>query len=301
MFERLKSHSVNFAALGLVLSMVVLVCFKHAATQWLMAVIATSFFASIFNYWRLLKVTEAPISTIAAAAQGYVELFGKASTDKPLKTPYQDIPCVWYRSSVYANRENDDDKVADLLNMMPLEYSESKTMFTLNDGTAQCKVDPQGAEVIYFEALTWRKNDHRYVEEYPPVGKPLYVIGNLDTRKGILDEAALNSAVGTKLADWKTRPQQLLNRYDQNLNGQIDMDEWELARRDAINEVKAEHAMQTNHSNKNGNDFTLEKSAGKLFLISAKSPKQLRTSYKIWVAAHLGVLTLLLALYVKLS
>lgn len=301
MFERLKSHSVNFSALGFVLSMVVFVYFKHASAQWLMVAIATSFFASIFNYWRLLKITEAPISTIAAAAQGYVELFGKASTDKPLKTPYQDIPCVWYRSSVYANRENDDDKVADLVSMMPLEYTESKTVFTLDDGTAQCKVDPQGAEVIYFEARTWRKNDHRYVEEYLPVGKPLYVIGNLDTRKDILDEAALNSAVGTKLADWKTRPQQLLNRYDQNLNGQIDMEEWELARRDAINEVKAEHAMQTNLSNKNGSDFTLAKPAGKLFLISAKSPNQLRASYKMWVAAHLGVLVLLLAFYIKLA
>lgn len=301
MFERLKSHSVNVAALGFVLSMVVLVYFKHVAAQWLMAAIATSFFASIFNYWRLLKITEAPISTIAAAAQGYVELFGKASTDKPLKTPYQDIPCVWYRSSVYANRENDDDKVADLLNMMPLEYTESKTVFTLDDGTAQCKVDPQGAEVIYFEARTWRKNDHRYVEEYLPVGKPLYVIGNLDTRKELLDEAALHRAIGTKLADWKTRPQQLLNRYDQNLNGQIDMDEWELARRDAINEVKAEHVMQTNLNDKNGSDFTLAKPAGKLFLISAKSPKQLRASYKIWVAAHLGVLALLLAFYIKLA
>ena len=283
------------------LSMIVLVYFKHAGTQWLMVAIATSFFASIFNYWRLLKITEAPISTIAAAAQGYVELFGKASTDKPLKTPYQDIPCVWYRSSAYANRENDDDKVADLLSMMPLEYTESKTVFTLDDGTAHCKVDPQGAEVIYFEARTWRKNDHRYVEEYLPVGKPLYVIGNLDTRKELLDEAALNRAVGTKLADWKTRPQQLLHRYDQNLNGQIDMDEWDLARRDAINEVKAEHAMQTKLSNINDDDFTLSKPAGKLFLISAKSPKQLRASYKMWVAAHLGVFALVLAFYIKLS
>ena len=76
---------------------------------------------------------------------------------------------MWYRSSAYANRENDNDKVADLLVMMPLEYTESKTVFTLDDGTAQCKVDPQGAEVIYFEARTWRKNDHRYVEEYLPV------------------------------------------------------------------------------------------------------------------------------------
>ena len=307
MFERLKSHSVNFAALSLVFGVLMLVYLKHAnfiVNNWhclLFTSITASLFASVFNYWRLLKITEAPISTIAAAAQGYVELFGKASTDTPLKTPYQDIPCVWYRASVYANRENEDDKVADLFNIMPLEHSESKTVFSLDDGTAQCKVDPQGAEVIYFEAQTWRKNDHRYVEEYLPVGKPLYVIGNLDTRKDILDEAGFNRAVGAKLVDWKTRPQQLLNRYDQNLNGQIDMDEWQLARRDAINEVKAEHAMQTNLSNKNGSDFTLAKPVGKLFLISAKSPKQLRDNYKSWVAIHLSLLTLLLVFFIKLA
>ena len=74
------------------------------------------------------------------------------------------------------------------------------------------------------------------------------------------------------------------------------MDEWELARRDAINEVKAEHAMQANTA-----DFTLAKPTGKLFLISAKSPKQLRDSYKTWLATQLGVLILLLAFYIKLS
>ena len=79
------------------------------------------------------------------------------------------------------------------------------------------------------------------------------------------------------------------------------MDEWELARRDAINEVKAEHAMQTKLSNINDDDFTLSKPAGKLFLISAKSPKQLRANYKMWVAAHLGVFALVLAFYIKLS
>ena len=154
--------------------------------------------------------------------------------------------------------------------------------------------------MIYFEARTWRKIDHRYVEEYLTVGKPIYVIGNFDTRKELLDEAELKRAVGNKLFDWKTKPQQLLNRYDKNLNGQIDMDEWQLARRDAINEVKAEHAMQTNLSNKNGSYFTLAKPAGKLFLISAKLPKQLRASYKMWVVAHLGVLALLLTFYIKL-
>jgi hypothetical protein len=298
MFARLKSYSVNVAALGLVCGLVGLVFFKHAGTQWLMAAIAISFFASVFNYWRLLKITEAPLSTIAAAAQGYVELFGKANTDKPLKTPYQSIPCVWYRAWVYANREVEGEEDAmDLFGSNLLNYTESQLNFTLDDDTGQCTVNPTGAEVVYFEARTWRKNDHRYVEEFLPVNKPIYVIGQWDTRKDILDEASLNRDVSAKLIDWKSRPQQLLRRYDQNLNGQIDMDEWQLARQDAINEVKAEHSMQAN----NNAGFTLAKPAGKLFLISAKSPQQLRDSYKTWAAIQFGMLAILLVFFVKLA
>jgi len=307
MFERLKSHGVNLVALGFALILIVAYFIRHDAgavpsRHWLWIVsLMMSFFASIFNYWRQLKITEAPISTIAAAAQGYVELYGKAKTDKPLKTPYQDIPCVWYRASVYANRETQDENF-DLLNIMPLEYEESKTAFTLDDGTAQCTVNPEGAEVIYFEARTWRKNDHRYVEEYLPADKLLYVIGQLDTRKDVLDDATLNRQLGVKLADWKSRQRQLLIRYDQNLNDQIDMDEWEKVRQAAIAEIKAEYAMHANIDSDNGSDFTLAKPAGKqLFLISAKSPQQLRNSYKTWMLIHLASLAVLAAFYLKLA
>jgi hypothetical protein len=299
MFERLKSHSVNFAAMGLAAGVILAFLLRvNIAHGWWLTAIFTSIFASVFNYWRLLKITEAPISTIAAAAQGYVELFGKASCDKPLKTPYQSIPCVWYRAWVYANREVEGEEDAiDLLNGNLLNYTESQLNFTLDDGTGQCTVNPKGAEVVYFEARTWRKNDHRYVEEYLPVNKPIYVIGQLDTRKDVLDEALLNKEVGAKLRELKANPQQLLRRYDQNLDGQIDMDEWEKARQDVIKEVKATYAVQAN----NGEGFTLVKPAGKLFLISAKSPQQLRDSYKTWVAIQLGVLALLLVFFVKLS
>ena len=298
MFERLKSHSVNVATLGLVFGLVMLVYVKHAGALWLFLAIAIVIFAGIFNYWRLLKITEAPISTIAAAAQGYVELYGKASCDKPLKTPYQSIPCVWYRAWVFANREDiDDDDSIDLTNNRLLDYSESQTTFTLDDGTATCEVNPKGAEVIYFMARTWRKNNHRYAEEYLPVGKPIYVIGQLDTRHDVLDDSAVKKRLIEKLNDWKANKQQLLNRFDQNRDGQIDMLEWEQARQEARKEVLAENAMQAN----NHAGFTLAKPAGRLFLISAKSPQQLRASYKMWLRVQLGVLAILLIFFVKLA
>ena len=109
-------------------------------------------------------------------------------------------------------------------------------------------VDPKGAEVIYFEARTWRKNDHRYVEEYLQVDKPIYVIGQLGIRRNVLDEEAMKEKLTEKLNDWKANKQQLLNRFDQSRDGQIDMNEWEQARHKARKEVMAAQAMQVNNS-----------------------------------------------------
>lgn len=306
MFKRIKTQTVNLAALGVVGGIFVAAFLLHlnrnSHESWrllLVSGIALSFFASFFNYWRLLKMTEAPISTIAAAAQGYIELYGKASCDKPLKTPYQGIPCVWYRAWVFANREEfDDDDSIDFTNNQLLDYSESQINFTLDDGTATCEVNPQGAEVIYFMARTWRKHNHRYAEEYLPANKNLYVIGQLDTRKDILDDAKLNQYLRDKLADWKTRSQQLLNRFDQNRDGKIDMQEWQQARQEAHKQVLAEHALLANTND----GFTLHAPVGNhLFLISAKSPQQLRDSHKNWLIIHSSSLGLLCALYLKLA
>jgi len=118
----------------------------------------------------------------------------------------------------------------------------------------------------------------------------------------VLDDATLNRQLGVKLADWKSRQRQLLIRYDQNLNDQIDMDEWEKVRQAAIAEIKTEYAMHANIDSENGSDFTLAKPAGKqLFLISAKSPQQLRNSYKTWMLIHLASLAVLAAFYLKLA
>lgn len=297
MLRYFSAKAVNIGTLALL--------FAFLAIRWqglinqidcLVAAMMLSLFASLFNYRRLLKITEAPISTIAAAAQGYVELHGTASTARPLKTPFHSTPCVWYRAWVYANIA--DEKIAQRpISMRLLEYVESSEIFQLNDETGRCTINPIGAEVIFFQARTWRKNNHRYVEHYLPADKPLYVIGQLDSRKDVFNAAAFNRDLSLKLAEWKSRPRQLLQRYDQNLNGQIDMDEWEMARRDAAIQVKAEHAMQANLGN-----FTLHKPKNNhLFLISAKSPQQLRDVYKQWAIVYFCILCSLLIVYVKLS
>ena len=308
MLKRFKSNSVNMLTLFIIGGILLAAFFMRSSPNnhqnlplMLFAGIAVSLFAGLFNYWKLLKISEAPISTIAAAAQGYVELQGMASCEKPLKTPYHGIPCVWYRAWVFANREQHgknsgvDDNL--LMNSRLLDYTESQLTFTLTDKTGQCSVNPKGAEVIHFEARTWRKNDHRYVEEYLPTGKPLYVLGQLDTRHDVLDEDTAKKYLIEKLADWKSNTQQLLRRFDQNLDGKIDMMEWDIARQEAHKQVLADHAMR-----RGTGSFTLKKPTDNhLFLISAQSPQQLRDSYKNWVISHSSILGLLALLWIKVS
>ncbi len=301
MFQRLNGENVNFTALFLVAGFsfiaykMRLQAIDSAPWQWLLAAaIGLSLFVALFNYWRLLKITEAPTSTIASAAQGYIELHGTASTPKPLKTPYHSIPCVWYRASVYANRTDPETNKPD--NRL-LNYSESNTQFQLQDESGACLVNPKGAEVIFVEKHTFYKNDHRYVEEYLPADKPLYLLGYLDTLHLYNTADALNKDTGDLLVAWKKNPVKLHWRFDQNRNGQIDMDEWETARAEARREVEARHQMHANTEM-----YTLAKPInGQLFLISALSPQALRKQYRNWNLAHLAVFALLLICYVKLT
>lgn len=299
MLKKFKASHVNAVVLAIVACLAIAIYARkmeanhHEAWQllWATALFASGF-ATYFNYWRLLKISEAPISTIAAAAQGYVELHGNATTKNALKTPFHGIPCVWYRAWVYANVE-DQKGLPDVCGNRLLDYVESKQPFMLNDGTASCVINPKGAEVIHFQARTWRKNAHRYVEQYLPANKRLYVLGQLNTLKHLTDTAALNLEVRSILADLKSRPDQLLNRYDHNLDGKIDSEEWELARHDAIKQATSKQMMAAHNG-----EFTLSKpDDNHLFLISAKSPQQLRDSYQYWTLLHTGILLSLLTAF----
>ena len=300
MFQRLHAHSVNIATLVIIAGTLLWAYAAHVKPAdshvwaWLLTIdISLSFFAAIFNYWRLLKVTEAPTSTIAAAAQGYIELCGTASTSQPFKTPYQDIPCVWYRAWVYANRLDEDGKRETQL----LQYTESEQVFQLTDDSGSCQVNPKGAEIIFMEKRTSLKNDHRYVEEYLPAGKPLYLLGYLDTRNNFGQEEAIKRDTGTVLTSWKNNPASILMRFDLNRDGKVDMQEWELARAEARREVEKRHLTKISSTS-----YTLAKPAGgKLYLISALSPQILRNRYQYWSLAHMVLLIVLLMAYATLT
>ena len=298
MFKSLSGHIVDLMATGFYLGIFYAAYLMHLSSSnhdvWaklLSVAMIASLIALTFNYRRLLKITEAPISSIAAAAQGYIELHGVASSQQVLKTPFHGIHCVWYRSWVFSN-QSDDNKPP-----MLLEYAESEHLFQLQDSSGSCMVNPKGAEVIYSEKRTLYKNAHRYVEEFLPAGKRLYLLGYLDTLHHYNSPEAIDRDVGELLATWKANPIKLLFRFDQDRNGKIDMEEWESARAEARHEVEIRHQMRAHNE-----IYTLAKpTKGQLFLISALSPQALRNQYQFWSMLHFTVLVMLLFVYFKLA
>ena len=298
MFYALKAEQVNFFAIALVAGMFFYGISRHHQADfqaWHIALFictVASLFAAIFNYWRLLKITEAPISSIAAAAQGYIELRGKTSTTKPSKTPFIGMPCVWYRAWVYAEVGDEDEngRSSEAL----IEYVESDAPFFLNDGTGTCLVNPQGAEVLAIKKRTQMRNNHRYVEEYLPAGEWVHVVGYLDTRHHFMSAGSVNHDMGIALNALKLNKTKLLNRYNQNLEGEIDLQEWEQVRADVRGEVEAQHRIKANDA-----VYMLSKPTTKqVFLVSALSPQALRKCYQLWSMLHFAILICLkLALF----
>lgn len=227
---------------------------------------------------RARAIANIPTSRIASAAQGYVELQGKSSSDL-IYSPLSNTPCIWYRYKVYERRSSDDD-------WKEIDSGTSSATFDLHDGSGTCTVDPDHAEVMGAATYTHYKGNTKEVEQLLHGGSTLYVLGNFATLGGAYSTLSLREDVNTLLAAWKQDKADLHRRFDLNSDGQIDPQEWELARRLATRTVEKEHRHIRAQA-----EFHVVRAPpdGRLFLLSPLSPNSLRRRYLLWSAMHLAV------------
>jgi E3 Ubiquitin ligase len=170
----------------------------------------------------------------------------------------------------------------------------SSVAFLLDDGTGQCIVQPDGAEVVPVEATTWYGStpwpktepgrgftlsggrDYRYVEERIYEHERLYALGDFRSSAAAAEpEHAVGAA--ELLAEWKQDQPALLERFDRDRDGRIDLTEWEAARqaaRQTVVERSAHRPPRTNH-------HLLCRPAGdRLFLLAAIPPGDLAGRYR---------------------
>lgn len=255
---------------------------------WLGSTLATALLALVAWLMALRRaraIADTPTSRIAAAAQGYVELLGKGVSvaGTPLLAPLTGLPCLWYRFKVEYRRDNKWETE---------RHGESTDSFLIDDGSGQCLVDPEGAEILPRETQTWEKDDYRYTQSVLLAGEEIYVLGHFRTWGG--DSLVLDSQADIRelLAEWKRDMPALLARFDLDGNGVLDMREWQLARSQARREVAKNHrelrAAPDTH-------MIGRPAHGGLYLISTLAPERLERHYLRWALLHLAIFLAALA------
>ncbi|MDX1916166.1 MAG: hypothetical protein SFU55_11330 [Methylophilus sp.] len=248
----------------------------------LMAIV--SLFAWVFTIKRVRAIADIATSRIGSAAQGYVELFGRASVnpDNLIRSPLSGIPCVWFRYFVYS-KDNSDREWREV------SHGVSESTFEISDSTGKCQVDPDFAEIVSPERRVSYQGEYKHVEDMLFAGSNIYVLGEFSTVGGANSVLSIKEDVGELLAEWKKDPVQLKKRFDLNGDGEIDLKEWELARRAATREVEQLHREIRKES---GLHIIRAPRDRRLFLISNMSPHKLRQRYQWWSYFHLAVLAL---------
>jgi hypothetical protein len=179
---------------------------------WAFAIIG---FFSLFMWlaalrrWRLASDT--PTSKIRSAAQGYVELAGKAEPGdtEPLLDPIQHRPCVWFRVETF-EVESENSSVDQWL---PIKSAESARPFLLRDETGSCEVYPREAEFLVGAAV--RVADGRHIEHRVRricAGDALYVVGAFRTETRPRDAAAASDA-GAAVRAVRQRADEILRQW----------------------------------------------------------------------------------------
>jgi hypothetical protein len=231
----------------------------------LLDVVALLAFYGLFRFFtRARLIEDTPTARIRSASQGYTELNGIADPlpGTPVVAPLSQQQCVWYRYKVEEHQARSHSFGTRRGNRWhTVEKGVSDALFRLADETGECVVDPEGAEVTPTLHQVWYGDSHypggaprssgddgwvarlgvgisfgmgryRYTEERIMPASDLYVIGQFRTL-GTGGGGDRDAEVGAVLRDWKRDQAELLQRFDTDGDGKIDLAEWDAARQAA--------------------------------------------------------------------
>jgi hypothetical protein len=285
-FASTRLHQPGWLSGAIHFVIVVLAIQAESVEVWpyaLSAMSVVSFFAWAANYRRYRQIHDLPTSKVASAAQGFVELFGRAEMlpGLPVVSKLSRSPCCWYSFEIEEKGSDDKWKTVD--------SGRSSGQFLLVDDTGQCVVFPEGAEVLTNCQEQWEQGSYRYSEWLLLERTALYALGEFSTTSAAAVAARDERAdVGTLLAEWKKNPRRLQERFDLDRDGSINVKEWELARLQARREVRKQHAESQSRAVE-GVHRLRKPGDGRLFLLANEMPDKLGARYRFWSWAHLAI------------
>ncbi len=281
---RVGGHRWRFdtALLVIELSLIGLVLFDNKGNKKADLVVCVLLLAiSLYGWLRSIRyarlIFDTPTSRVASAAQGYVELYGRGKplAGVPLLSPVNCLPVLWYRLDTY-------ERVGDKWAHQGTNISDAS--FLLDDGSGVCAVDPDGAQMLIQREDIFDRGDTRYVQRCLIQSDRIYVLGDFATFGSITPDFDTAAQVRELLADWKRNRSELLERFDLDRNGEIDLHEWELARAQARREVaqRQKDALEVPEAH-----VVRQPTDGRLYLISDLDPDGLARRYGLWAILHL--------------
>lgn len=210
---------------------------------------------------KIRHLQDTPTSRIRSAAQGYVELSGllRDIPDVPaVLAPLTAKPCLWWRYRIEEYRSSGKRS-----NWRVIEQGCSEGLLRLCDATGECLIDPRGAEVLPARRESWTgdlrhprglpprgafawlsgNRRYRYTEERLHADEPLYAIGDFRNANGGRHGLDLHTAQGQVVREWKENYAGLLQRFDNNRDGQLDQTEWSRVRLAASLEAEKRHRL----------------------------------------------------------
>lgn len=253
---------------------------RHGTRLALAVLLGTGLFGWLRSIRHGRIILDTPTSRVVSAAQGYTELrgHGQPLAGMPVLSPVNGLPVLWYRIQTEARRGE---------KWVVTHRHESDTSFLLDDGSGQCAIDPEGAEMLVTRKDIYRRSADERVTQWALINNdPIYAIGEFTTLGSIGPDTDSAVQVRELLAHWKHDRANLLERFDLDGDGEIDLREWELARAQARREVMR----QQREAISAAEVHVLRKPAdGRLYLISDLDPNRIATRYRYWSWFHLGV------------
>jgi hypothetical protein len=273
--------------------------------------------AAAYSFWYAFKawcenrlVADTAASRIRSAAQGYVELSGRALPMPKGQThaPLTGLQCTWWRYKIY-------DTKANRRSGATIDSGTSEAPFILDDGTGQCLVDPGGAEVFPRAKTVWYGDSEwplvripdgqgffgKLIDALIPNGRYRYTEYRLEPHEMVcalgayrsLDGVSVESPDGAAaelLHEWKKDQKTLLARFDRNHDGVLDADEWDQARKASHQQVL--DGMMAQPPQPPGMSVLSKPEDGRAFLLSASDgeslARRLRRNAVTAVAACVG-------------
>lgn len=231
---------------------------------------------------RYRVIADTPTAMLRSAAQGYVELTGtcKPVAESELLHYGKAPPCLWYHATIVEQERGFGKRDTHT------RFEQSHDTFVVEDGTGQCVVDPDNAEVLSAHQTRWRDGSTHYKVKYLLPGDRLYAIGDLRTLRAADGTLNRKADVSALLRAWKQDRATLVQRFDINRDGDVDVQEWQHAVRAAEREVDAEHREMRLEP---GIHVMRAPDDGRPFLLSNRDPDDLVQRYKLWAWFHLCV------------